>query len=287
MTPETYTRVYDAIVAAIRKVEPQMKFVGLAVANSCRVPEHFEYFLNPKNHAPGTPLDMLSYHFYCHPGSDETPEVKQFTFFEKADKFLDCVRYIESIRQRLSPNTKVFINEIGSHDKEIGQSAQEYSSVPQAYWSLSSALYAYIYAGLTVRGIDIAGESQLVGWVIRGPGISMVDMNTGQPNTRYWVLKLIHDNMGLGDKMVKTNVRIQDVSPYVLGQAFVTPQGRRKLLLVNKRDRAFDVSIPNAQGAEVTYVDQSTGSHPPASVHLGEKSLTLSGFEVAIVNLTK
>jgi hypothetical protein len=252
MTPETYTRVYDAIVAAIRQVQPQMKFVGLAVAWPTQAQTHlfYEYFLNPKNHKPGIPLDMISYHFYAIPGPDETSEIKQYTFFEQADKFLDGVRYIEMIRQRLSPQTRTPIDELGSLDSsDFDHSKPEYSLVPQSYWSLSSATYAYVYAGLARQGIDVAGESQMVGFPTQFPSVSMVDWNTGQPNTRYWVLKLIHDNLGPGDKMVETNVDIHNLSyarPYVYGQAFVTRQGWRKLLLVNKRDRAFDVSIPDS-----------------------------------------
>jgi hypothetical protein len=34
----------------------------------------------------------------------------------------------------------------------------------------------------------------------------MVDWNTGQPNARYWVLKLLRDNFGPGDKLVETSV---------------------------------------------------------------------------------
>jgi hypothetical protein len=36
MTPQTYTRVYDAIVAAIRHVDPQIKFVGLALGGTTK-----------------------------------------------------------------------------------------------------------------------------------------------------------------------------------------------------------------------------------------------------------
>jgi hypothetical protein len=85
MTPEQYTERYDAVVAAIRKVDPRIKFVGLALAEPSSNPRMFEYFLNPKNHQPGIPLDMISYHFYATPGADQTPEVQQYTFFIQAD----------------------------------------------------------------------------------------------------------------------------------------------------------------------------------------------------------
>jgi hypothetical protein len=73
--------------------------------------------------------------------------------------------------------------------------------------------------------------------------------------------------------------------PYVYAQAFVTRDGKRKLLLINKRDRPFEVSSPASQGSNVTYVDQSTSFQPPASAQVGATSLSLSGYEVAVVTL--
>ena len=51
-------------------------------------------------------------------------------------------------------------------------------------------------------------------------------------------------------------------TPSVQGLSFVTRQGQRKLLLVNRRDRAFEVPITESQGSEVPYVDQSTSLFP-------------------------
>jgi hypothetical protein len=61
ITPETYTEIYDAVVESIRAVEPKTKFVGMALAAPSEKPRYFEYFLNPKNHKPGIPLDFISY----------------------------------------------------------------------------------------------------------------------------------------------------------------------------------------------------------------------------------
>src|SRR5205823_2096531 len=113
MTPETYTRLYDAVVTAMQHVQPQTKFVGMALAIPGQNPGFFEYFLDHKNHKPGVPLDFISYHFYAVPSKDETPEVEQFTYFAQADGFLKTVRYIEAIRKRLSPETKTTVDELG------------------------------------------------------------------------------------------------------------------------------------------------------------------------------
>jgi hypothetical protein len=288
MSSETYTRVYDAIVASIRHVDPQMKFMGLALAGTSpniflleNIPGYFEYFLNPRNHKPGIPVDMVSYHFYAGPTVDQSPEVQQYTVFDQAAGFLNSVRYLESIRQRLSPKTQTDLDELGCIPADDNVVPRK--PIPDSYWNLCGAVYGYLYGELARFGIDVAGESQMVGYPSQFPGVSMVDWNTGQPNARYWVLKLLHDNFGPGDKLVETHLDI----PHVYAQAFVTPQGQRKLLLVNKRDRDFDVSIPASQGSEVTYVDQSTSFQPPASAHLSENRLSLSGLEVAVVNLSK
>jgi hypothetical protein len=67
----------------------------------------------------------------------------------------------------------------------------------------------------------------------------------------------------------------------------VTRDGKHKLLLVNKRDRSFEVAIPGGDGAEVAYIDQTTGFQPPATAHLSGENLALQGLSVAVVTLSK
>ena len=148
-----------------------------------------------KNHRPGIPLDMISYHFYATPAASETPEHWQYTFFNQADGFLNTVRYVEQIRRRLSPETRTTLDEIGSILP--GDPAGK-ETIPEIYWNASGALYAYVYLEAMRMGIDIVGESQLVGYPTQFPSVSMVDWTTGSPNARFWVLKLIHDHFAPG-----------------------------------------------------------------------------------------
>ncbi|MEO6844817.1 MAG: glycosyl hydrolase family 39, partial [Ginsengibacter sp.] len=188
---QLYTKVYDAIVTALKKISPQTKFIGLALAFEGN-PEWFEYFLNPLNHAAGVPLEGISYHFYGTPDFSGQPlDYYQYSFFNKADGFLDRVRYIENIRKRLAPYTFTTINEIGNI---LGD--QSGTSIPDAYWNLSGAMYAYIYVELSKIGINVAGESQLVGYPTQYPDVTMIDWKDAKPNARYWVLKLLKDNFG-------------------------------------------------------------------------------------------
>jgi len=276
-TPEQYTARYDAITAAIRQVAPKIKFVGIAMAQPSNAPQMFEYFLNPANHKPGIPLDMISYHFYAVPTADQSSEAHQFTFFDQADRFIATAHYVESIRRRLSPATQTTVNEVGSilpDDSNINL------TIPDSYWNLSGACFAYVFGRLTELGFNVVGESQLVGYPTQFPSVSMVDWGTGAPNARFRVLELLKDNFNPGDKIV-TGL---SSSPYVYALGTVNLKGEHKLLLVNKRDRDMELKLPS-RANNVEYVDQTTkgeahGRHSPA----GDK-FTLHGLGVAVVTL--
>jgi len=284
MDPETYTRLYDEVVIAMQKVQPNLKFVGLALAIPID-PHYFEYFLNPKNHKPGVPREFISYHFYANPQEGQNSEADQYTCFDQADGFLKTVRYIEAIRKRLSRTTKTTVDELGVISRDDGDQndpAHVAKPIPNSYWNLSGAVYAYLFGHLTELGIDVAGESQLVGFPTQYPSVSMVDWSDGTPNARYWVLKLLRDNFSPGDKVVENEVSgPMDAHVYTL--AFATHDGKRRLLFVNKRNRSFDIVVAGATGGKVDYVDQTTGFKPPQTAALIADSFKLQGFSVAIV----
>jgi hypothetical protein len=273
ISPQLYTRLYDAIVTEMHKVSPETRFTGISVAHETN-PEWFEYFLNPANHKPGIPLDAISYHFYGRPTLEGLPiENYQYSFFDQADGFLDRVRFIESIRKRLSPGTMTQINEIGNilmdHDYK--------GVIPQGYWNLAGAMYAYLYLELTKIGIDVAGESQLVGYPTQFPDVSMMNWKNGKPNARYWVLKLLHDNLGPGDELKSTSLS----SPSVAAQAFLTKKGK-KLLLINKYDKDVLLKLPGG-ASHISYVDETTGDEPVAQGDVTNSQVNLKAYSVAII----
>ena len=221
-------------------------------------------------------MDGISYHFYATPSYDwETLDGYQHTFFEKANAFLEKVRYIENIRKRLSPHTITTINEIGTI---LGSNL---THIPESYWNLSGALYAYIFVELTKMGIDVAGESQLVGYPTQFPDVSMMDWENGHPNARYWVLKLLKGNFGPGDKLATSSFNGADV----VRQAFITARGKR-LLLINQQNKEVQINLPpEAEGAVASYVDVTTGENPPAQVKLVNATITLKPFGVEVIQL--
>jgi hypothetical protein len=283
-SPQVYTGIYDAVAEAIHKVSPGTKFVGMSDAYPAGQPDFFMYFLNPRNHKPGVPLDMISYHFYAVPGEDESPEIQQFSYFYQADRFLEIVGYIEAIRKAYSPHVGTMVNEIGSMlPGDADQTRPEYVAkpIPSSYWNLSGATYAYVYAGLAARGIDAANASGIDAGPGMWPSIAMTDWQTGEPNARFWALKLIHDNFHPGDKIVTT----ESSSGTVMTQAYVTSSGERKVLIVNKRDQQISLKLAEAQGGKLEVVDQITASNPPASSKIDGQTINLGGLAVAVVTL--
>jgi hypothetical protein len=284
LSPEVYTRIYDAVVKAVHQVSPQTKFVSMSSSYPGSQSKFFDYFLDPRNHQPGIPLDMISYHFYAVPGADEPEAVHPYTFFDQADRFLEVVGYIETIRHRLSPQTGTMVDEVGTmlpSDWDQGKPGYVFKPIAPSYWNLSAAVYAYVFAGLARQGIDVATESLVPGYPGQFPSIAILDWDTGQPNARYRVLKLIIDNFRPGDKIVDT----QNSSGEVMTQGFVSSSGERKLLIVNKRDREFRLTLPGLAGGKLEVVDRTSGSNPPPASTIEGDSFSLGGLGVAVVTL--
>ncbi len=285
-SPQNYTRLYDVVVQAIHKVSPNTKFVGMSDDYAGGHPDFVLYFLNPRNHKPGIPLDMISYHFYAVPGVDESPEVQQFSYFYQADRFVEIVGYIESIRKQFSPRTGTMINEMGTMlptDWEQSKPDYVFKPIEPLYWNLSAATFAYVYAGLASKGIDVLNASGIPSAPGTWASIALHNWDTGQPNARFWVVKLLHDNVGPGDKIVTAD----NPSGAIMTQAYITKNGARKLLIVNKRNHEISINLPEAKGGTLGVVDQTTGFNPPATCKIEDASVKVGGYGVAVVTLPK
>ena len=120
------------------------------------------------------------------------------------------------------------------------------------------------------------------GWTDALP--SFATEKDGKPNARIWVLKLLRDNFSPGDKIVEISAPSQASAgnPYVYSYAVVTKLGKHKLLLLNRRNQNFDLSVHGAAGGQLDFVDVTTGFQPAASTKLTSDNLTLHGFSSPI-----
>ncbi len=103
---------------------------------------------------------MISYHFYAGAKTRTNPQDYE-EFFGQLDNFITEVEQIEEIRKSLSPETRTTIDELGiilPDDNTPGA-----PQFPMVYWNAGAALYAYAWAKISRQGIDVVGQSQLVG----------------------------------------------------------------------------------------------------------------------------
>ena len=158
------------------------------------------------------------------------------------------------------------------------QSARESHS--HRYWDAAGALYAYLFIELSKQGIDVIGESQLVGYPSQFPSVSMMDWTNGKPNARYWVLKLIKDNFHAGDTLESGEASRWTE---VVVQGFNTPTGQN-LLLANKRNKESVVTLPNRSDMYTSPSRTAKRRSAPRTTQASGPKVTLSPFAVAVVS---
>lgn len=279
MTPQSYTKIYDAIVGALKPVLPKAKFVGMALA--AEHPEWFEYFLNPANHKRGIPIDFISYHCYASANSNQKFDAYEYAVFDKAENFVNTVSYIENIRKRLSPATKTDIDELGTFVSDEMRN----QPMPSAYYNLSASVYAYFFIELSKAGIDVIGESQLVGFPTQFPDVTMINYLNNKPNARYWVLKLIKNNIQAGSILVKTDVQDNNGDD-ILAQGFITINNKKVVLLLNKRNKNINLKLPvEFKGSNISTVDGTSGDAEAIMTRVDSETITMSPFAVKLIEL--
>lgn len=276
ISPSYYNQIYDAITAAIHEVSPKTQFVGLALAT--RNVTYVESFLNPSNHRPGAPLDWISYHFYATPQNSTTQD-EAAQSFQQADQFFTEVQQIEAARKRISPHTKTTLDEIGTMDPLGSTVVYPNYTIPDEYWVWSGGIYAYVYSTVAAMGINVVGESQLVGYPSQYPSVSMVDWETGLPNARLRVLQLIQHSFAPGDKIVKTTSDETSIH----AQARKSCDGEKKMLLVNKLDQRTAVKVPDFNGGTAEVVDVSTGGHPWKKERVSGETFEVPPYAVVVL----
>lgn len=220
--------------------------------------------------------------------------------FAQADSFLAAAARVQAIVAKLSPRTKVNVDEIGS----IGACGAP--GVPRWFFNAIGAVYAYTYARLASLGVEIMAASQLTaypgghfpGGLSGGnfPCVTMLDWRDGSGTARFWTLKMMIDV--LGGAATRKALVATEAAPaggvFAQGIEVRAADGgqvlRRTVLLVNKKNESATVTVTSAAGAAAAWVDYSAGyaGIPYGSRQLGnDGTLSLDGWAVAIVTLRK
>jgi hypothetical protein len=129
-------------------------------------------------------------------------------------------------------------------------------------------------------GINVVGESQLVGYPGQYPSVSMVNYTTGAPNARLRVLQLLQKSFKPGDTLLQTTASDHAVRV----QAFQCAGGL-KLLLINKGSGTLDVNIPSHNGFLAEMVDVESGGGPWKVMHVDGQMFKISPYATTVLHL--
>jgi hypothetical protein len=291
-----YTALYDATVTAIRRVDPAMKFIGLVMGVPEAHPADVIYFLDRRHHAPGIPLDAITLHFYGRYGPWDAPSAQVASTFAQAKAFIGDVGYVSAIRDRLSPSTRVMVDELGTI---VGTEA------PQVPWPrelrgripfhlrLSAAMYAYIYGSFARLGVESIGQTGMNAGVAGGGGVgayvalTLLTPGVGAPNVRYKAAQLLMSEFPPGSKVVDsyTGIGYWGNPPPMYVQAFIAPDGKRRVLLVNTQDAPSAAIVPGAKGALIHDVGDGSETAAYEERTADSDTITLHGLDVAVLTI--
>ncbi len=174
-------------------------------------------------HAPGTPIDWISYHFYA--GASQRNDSAAYTqFFADADGFVTEVAQIVAIRDALNPGVKMDVDETGVilPDDNDPKWTSDAPGFPLVYWNAAAAGFTYVWARLGMLGVDVVGESQLVGYpelpaqglAPQYPSVALLNWTDGSGTARYWVIKLLIDLAEQGSGLLNTTAGAPAANPF-------------------------------------------------------------------------
>lgn len=227
-TPKEYINDYDVAVSHLQRDLPKDRipsFMGIGGCHnghwnwwymgSCT--QWLTEFLNHSHHVDSdVPLPYASIHYYASSSNRSDTSTYTRDFFGSADKWLKEMDTNIAIRDKLSPQTKLAITELGvllldDESKVFGPDG----GLPDIFFNAVGSFFAYVFAQLSLKGVDIACFSQLIGsppipeWGIKDmqfPSGTMISWETGNGNAKYWTLSLILQHLNKGDFMYEVGV---------------------------------------------------------------------------------
>ena len=160
-------------------------------------------------------------------------------------------------------------------DPDLGHAMGVGINRTTASWNAAASLFAYAFATLAERGYLFVGQDQLVGgtWPDNEPAVTMLDWQSGEPNAKYWVTRLLAATVGsTASKQLHPISTGSDPSQlYALAYTLLPPARRPKggaeeaaaptrgVLLINKRRAPATATLRGVSGGLASCVEVGAG----------------------------
>lgn len=115
------------------------------------------------------------------------------------------------------------------------------------------------------------------------PSVALLNWTTGEGTAKYWTSRLLIETANIDlDRAVVTNIT-GDQQSDVFSQAFIGENGRRWVLIINKKYSTITVVLPDSIGGLMKLINEASGFNPPTEITLSSTEITLTAYSVAIV----
>ncbi len=117
------------------------------------------------------------------------------------------------------------------------------------------------------------------------PSVALLNWTTGEGTAKYWTSKLLIETADIdnAEAVITQTTDVGDKN--IFSQAFVGQNGRRWVLIVNKRYASVDVSLTGSNGGQMQIINEASGFGPATEVALTSDQITLSPFAIAVVHM--
>eukprot|EP01065_Artemidia_motanka_P030594 TRINITY_DN36627_c0_g1_i1.p1 TRINITY_DN36627_c0_g1~~TRINITY_DN36627_c0_g1_i1.p1 ORF type:complete len:531 (+),score=147.45 TRINITY_DN36627_c0_g1_i1:55-1593(+) len=285
---DLYIRCFDAWTEEVAAVNPRIRLMGPEVC--CTNVNYALKVLDPASHIGGKAPAAIS----SHAGGTGPPWSNLFTAPDRW--FLDYAGPLSAERDRLSPDTVLIVNEyIGFNNEwcaggdcpDWQHAASKGAKINRTTlgWNAAAAAFAYGYGRLALLGFKIVGMDQLAGgpYPDNEPAVTMLDWDTGEPNAKYHVARLLAA-LGSDAKVLYNSTVAGGDALFALP---VRRNGTRLLLLVSKSEHQQLVEVTAAAGSTghvVHGVGEEPGFSGPRSISVSaDGTVTLGPFAVALL----
>eukprot|EP00729_Bicosta_minor_P014046 gene14046-32181_t len=299
-----YTTCYDAIKVEVEKVNKKVTLVGPEIVGGAYSVGYMEYFLKSENHADKQAPPVASYHWFGGMVNNNTAEEFMTRWMSDYWDPNGIVQSIDKTIKQTGQKTEVVLNEyipfITDWCNCTGLESLCGNNVLPANcpdWQAVSTGGGYANHDLTKR------KDQLVGgtWPDNEPAVSCLDWQTGEPNVKYYAIKMLADSVGSKASKTIYKSTLTGAGTGGAGTKYAGPihampyemAGQKAMLVVNMKQTAQVLTVVGATvGATVSVLEVDVNSKepgftgPPATRKVGAGGeVDLGPFAIALIDM--
>merc|ERR1740139_2001475 len=168
--------------------------------------------MNGSHHSDGQPPPVVASHMVLNGGGGSFSQ-----FFSGLDEWVENFgEPLDRARRELAPESEMIMNEFmpfmsdwcaeselnGCPDWTLSSSQGTKINRKTLGWNAAAASFAYAFGRMAELGYKYVGADQLVSgpWPDNEPAVTSLDWDTGEPNAKYWSVRMLAEGLGAGEK---------------------------------------------------------------------------------------